>query len=128
MSASTDRFEQDGLIITVAKSARSVSITWSGVSDSRNPATFLNPFIRKLVQEVRGFAVTIDFTALEYMNSATVSPIIHFIKALDADGTQVLVLFTENDWQRVHLRCLRSIARTLTHVRVEGKLASSNGA
>ena len=34
------------------------------------------------------------------MNSATVAPLIKFIKILDASSSSVLVLFSNADWQR----------------------------
>lgn len=124
MNTPMDRFEHEGLAITVTKAGRTASITWTGVSDSRSPGSFLTPVMQRVVEEVKGFDVTLDLSALEYMNSATVSPLINCIKSLDAGGTPVIVLFAQDDWQRTHLQCMRSIARTLTHVRVQGKGAA----
>jgi hypothetical protein len=123
MNTANRRFEHEGLAITVSKSGRYTWIVWSGVSDSRSPGTFLNPLIEQLVKETKGLDVVIDCTALEYMNSATVSPLLHCIRSMDAEGTAVTVRFTDADWQRTHLQCLRSIARTLSRVRVEAKAA-----
>jgi hypothetical protein len=53
------------------------------------------------------------------MNSATVSPLINFVKALDGTCTKILVLFSESEGQRTHLQCMRAIATTLKHTMVQ---------
>ena len=52
------------------------------------------------------------------------SPIIRFIRDLDDTAEDVLVQFSDADWQLTHLRCMKAIARTLKRVRVEGKRVS----
>jgi anti-anti-sigma regulatory factor len=115
------KFERDGLTVIVAKTAHDASIRWTGESDSRNPGDFLNPISSQLVKDLAGFDVTIDFSGLTYMNSATVAPLIGCIKALDGTAKSVLVTFSDLDWQRTHLQCVRTISRTLKKVRVEVK-------
>jgi hypothetical protein len=121
----TWRFENDGLVITLASSQQSASIVWTGVSDTRDPTVFLGPLTERLTSSVKGLETTVDFRKLEYVNSATVAPMISLVKALDANEMPVLVLFADADWQRTHLMCMKAIARTLKHVRVEGRSAST---
>jgi len=113
------QFEQDGLIISASRANGKGTVAWCGVSDSRTPAIFLRPVLREVSEKMKGAEVTVDFTKLEYMNSATVSPLINFVKTLDGICTRILVLFAETDWQRTHLQCMRAIATTLRHVAVE---------
>ena len=113
------QFEQDGLIISASRANARGKVAWSGVSDSRTPGIFLRPVLRDLSEKMKGAEVTVDFSRLEYMNSATVSPLINFVKTLDGICTRILVLFAETDWQRTHLQCMRAIATTLRHVAVE---------
>src|SRR3954467_6967717 len=112
------RFEQDGLIISASRAAARGRVAWSGISDSRPPAVFLKPVLRDLSEKMKGAEVTVDFTKLEYMNSATVSPLINFVKTLDGTCTRILGLFPETDWQRTHLQCIRAIATALRNVAV----------
>jgi anti-anti-sigma regulatory factor len=121
MIQSTWMFEKDDLSISVHRSRDAAVVVWRGVSDARTPGAFLNPVAEQLVEKLRGTRVTIDFRLLEYMNSATVAPLINFVKSLDASGSQVTVLFSDIDWQRVHMNCMKSIARTLKHVKVESR-------
>jgi hypothetical protein len=112
-------FQQDGLVISASRAFGRGTIAWSGVSDSRTPSLFLRPVLRDLSEKMKGAEVTVDFTKLEYMNSATVSPLINFVKTLDNNCTRILVLFSETDWQRTHLQCMRAIATTLRNVMVD---------
>jgi hypothetical protein len=113
------QFEQDGLVISASRANGRGTVAWCGVSDSRTPGIFLRPVLRDLSEKMKGAEVTVDFSKLEYMNSATVSPLINFVKTLDGICTRILVLFSETDWQRTHLQCMRAIATTLRHVAVQ---------
>ena len=124
MTASMEDYERDGLSIRVRQAMHSAVVEWRGVSDARDPATFLTPYLNRLLPKLPDASVVIDFTRLEYMNSATVSPIIRFIRDLDDTAEDVLVQFSDADWQLTHLRCMKAIARTLKRVRVEGKRVS----
>jgi hypothetical protein len=128
MTHSTWVFEQDGLSISVQRSKDMAVVVWRGVSDARSPSAFLRPVTEQLVPKLKGTKVTVDFRLLEYMNSATVAPLINFVKELDANGSPVTVLFTDIDWQRVHMNCMKSIARTLGNVRVECRPEASSEA
>ena len=112
------QFEQDGLVINASRANGKGSVTWRGISDSRTPALFLRPVLRELSEQLKGAEVTVDFSKLEYMNSATVSPLINFVKTLDGSCTRTMVLFSETDWQRTHLQCMRAIATTLRNTQV----------
>lgn len=115
------KFEHEGLVILASRTGTRCLIAWRGVSDGRSPAMFLNPVIKQLVELAKGSAVTVDFTRLDYLNSATVAPMLSLVRSLDANEQPVLVLFADIDWQRTHLKCMSAIARTLQHVKVEGR-------
>ena len=113
------QFEQDGLIISASRANGKGKVAWRGISDSRTPGIFLRPVLKDLSEKMKGADVTVDFSKLEYMNSATVSPLINFVKTLDGACANILVLFSDTDWQRTHLQCMRAIATTLRHVAVQ---------
>jgi hypothetical protein len=126
MSEMNDNFAKDGLSITVSRSGQNVTMRWSGLCDARDPELLFGAYMRRLARDLQGSSVTIDFRDFEYMNSATVSPILQFIKALDAADTPTkLVYDTRVSWQRVNFQCMKAIARTLRHVQVEGAEPSS---
>jgi anti-anti-sigma regulatory factor len=119
MTTSSLKFEQETLTVVVQRSDSSATMLWLGESDSRNPGEFLNPIVKRLASDLSGLPVTIDLTRLTYMNSATVAPLIACIKSLDASAAVVHVCFSDADWQRTHVQCLRAISRKLKQVRIE---------
>jgi hypothetical protein len=121
-------FTQDGLVISASRGATRGTVAWTGVSDSQSPGLFLRPVLKDILDKMKGAEVTVDFTRLEYMNSATVSPMIQFVKALDVASSRTLVLFSDSDWQRTHLQCMRAIATTLKRVTVESAPAPQQAA
>lgn len=127
MTITASRYEHDALALSVTRAGDNATISWTGESDARSPGDFLNPLIGRLVSEFSGLNVTIDFSGLKYMNSATVAPLIISIKSFDAKAASLLVIFSDMDWQRTHVQCVRTIARSLKRVRIEVKpvLASS---
>ena len=112
-------FTKEALTIVVQCSDTEASMVWLGESDSRNPSEFLTPIVTQLATDLSGLPVTINLTRLSYMNSATVAPLIACIKALDASAPTVHVQFSNVDWQRTHVQCLRAISRKLKGVRIE---------
>lgn len=114
-------YEQDGLVVTASRAGGKARIHWSGVSDSRSPSAFLVPVEQELLTHLRDAEVTVDFSQLEYMNSATVAPMLSLIKGLDAIGKPIVVIFSTADWQRPHLKCMTAVARTLKNVTIEGR-------
>jgi len=118
---STESFEFDRLTIRVTRGRHaSATIAWEGVSDARNPGVFLEPVLQKIVASLHASSVTVDLRALLYINSATVSPLLNLIKRFDTEHIATTVLYdTDLDWQRVNCQCMRTIARTLSHVEVK---------
>ena len=117
--STNNTFSRDGLNITVDEQAKSTTVRWLGISDSRDPAVHLLPFLTSLLDELSGKDVLVDLRDLEYMNSATVSPLINFVKNLDAKGARTTLTFDASiPWQKVNAQCMRAIARTLSNVRV----------
>jgi anti-anti-sigma regulatory factor len=112
-------FQNGALTINVHRRHDGAVVRWTGTSDTRQPGMFLHPITNQLVLALQGCAVTIDFSSLEFMNSATVGPLVSSIKALDAAAASILLVFSDVHWQRTHVRCMRAIARTLKNVRIE---------
>ncbi len=116
-------YEHEGLSIVVSKSDLRATVTWKGVSDSQRPGDFLDPLIEGLAPQLKSAVVTVDLTGMEYLNSATIPPLIRLIRQLATNGDPVIVLFSNADWQQTHMRCTSVIARTLRNVSVETRPA-----
>jgi hypothetical protein len=122
MSGASERFQHDTLTIDVTHTGGAVRIVWRGESDIREPSEALVPFLLRLADGLKARRVTIDFRKFAYMNSATVSPIIQFVRRLDTNGAETVILYDRVvDWQRVNFNCMKTIARTLSHVQVQGE-------
>jgi len=121
MTAKETKFEHGGLQIVVRQAGPGWVVRWTGVSDARDPKTFIQPIVEYLIHELKSKNVTIDFTGLTFMNSSTVSPIIVMLKSLNTHSIDTRVEFSSADWQQTHLRCLRTISRLLEHVTVVGR-------
>ena len=118
---SDESFKSGELTLAVSESEGTVTIAWLGVSDAREPGRELNPYLAALAPKLAGKKVDVDFRNLEYMNSGTVSPIIQFARALDQLGIATRLVFDAKvGWQRVNFVSLKAIARTLSHIIVEG--------
>ena len=117
MAAKTT-FEHADLTILLTETVRGATMSWRGTSDARDPSAFLEPVFGRVIDLVGGRDLTIDFTGLEFMNSSTVSPIIALLKKLNEKGIRSRVVFGSDDWQRVHMRCLRTITRVLQNVQI----------
>jgi anti-anti-sigma regulatory factor len=122
MTADPQTYVLDALSIQVSKSGDSTTIAWHGVSDSRSPGISLQPVTQRLSASLKGREVVVDFRSLEFINSATIAPLIQFVRDLSTKGCAVLVLFDpDKDWQKAHYLCMRTIARTLARVQVESQ-------
>jgi hypothetical protein len=115
-------FEQDDLTIRVQEQPQEAKISWHGTSDARDPGSFLNPFLKGLSDSLKGKAVVLDFHDLQYMNSGTVAPIINFVRALNAQGSNTTIFYDKSrDWQRINFQVLGVIAATMKNLHVEGR-------
>ncbi|MBN2196935.1 MAG: anti-sigma factor antagonist [Polyangiaceae bacterium] len=114
------RFENADLAIVLSETDDEVTVSLLGSSDARDPEEFLQPVFQRVMRHIEGRSLIIDLTSLEFMNSSTVSPIIALVKTLDSRKVETRVRFGVEEWQQVHLRCMRTITRMLGHVQVEG--------
>ena len=72
------QFTQDGLVISASRGNARGMVAWCGRQRlPARPAVFLRPVLKDVIDKMKGAEVTVDFTKLEYMNSATVSPLIN---------------------------------------------------
>ena len=119
MNMDNQLLELEGLTIRITASNEAVTITWEGISEIEDPETELSPFLIRLIPAHKEQKVVIDFRTLEYMNSATLQPILQLIKELDAKAIDTEMRYDKAvEWQRITFRCLKAIASTLTHTRI----------
>jgi hypothetical protein len=114
-------YRQDNLQIKVAESADLVVVAWRGESDARNPRETLGPYLTELASRFASRTVRVTFADLAYMNSATVLPIMDFLKELSQQATKVTVEYRQDlQWQVTSFRALRIVARSWGNISVVG--------
>jgi hypothetical protein len=63
-----------------------------------------------------------NFLALEYMNSATVQPLLRMLRALNENQIPTEIVYDAAiDWQRVSFRLIKTVSATLPYIRVMEK-------
>jgi len=105
------RWHQGELVLEARAAPGELQVVWRGRSDERDPARFLGPVLAELVETSRRASarLRLDFTALEYMNSSTFTPI---VKALgDARRSRVPIALEyaqAKSWQALSFSALRT--------------------
>jgi hypothetical protein len=114
-------YQRDHLQIAVDESAEVVVVAWRGESDARNPREMLAPYLIALARQLAARTVRVTFAELAYMNSATVLPIMDFLKDLSQHAAKVTVEYRQDlQWQVTSFRALRIVARGWGNVSVVG--------
>lgn len=115
------------LRIRIERADDRVTIRWEGVSEARDPGTELVPYLDKLVEGLHGAHVWIDFCAMEYMNSATIAPILRFIRALDKECPQVTVIYDRTKtFQRTTFSAIKALGIVLSKLEVIARDPAEN--
>ncbi|MDH4199803.1 MAG: hypothetical protein OEV66_05405 [Spirochaetia bacterium] len=97
------------LSLEVQESPENIKIVFTGKSKAKSPSDFLNPVMQEVfanaIQEKK--SIFLDFFNLEYMNSATVSPIIKFWAKLKDTGISLTVEYNGAiSWQKTNFSAL----------------------
>lgn len=117
-----ENFDHGSLKITIVQNGECVTLTWSGKSEDREPGALLNPYLQESVSAFKGKEFQVDFKPLEYMNSSTVPPIIHFIKDLETSGNKTTIFYDKDSkWQAASFKALETISTTMKNISVQGK-------
>ncbi len=117
-----NNLKSGSLEIEVKESNGKVSVLWKGVSDERDPSSFLNPFLDRVTRVAKGAECDVAFEKLEYMNSSTVQPIVQFIKKLNENEIKTLITYDAgSDWQPASFKALVSLSKMMPYISVKGK-------
>lgn len=117
---SADELRYEDLQISVRGKGGVVVVEWKGASDAPDPAAVLQPFLVKLAEQSVGRAVVVDLRPLQFMNSATVAPVLAFVRHLDRLHISTRLVYDgQAQWQRVQCNCMKAIARTMSHIEVD---------
>ncbi|MFO0579327.1 MAG: hypothetical protein U1A78_35445 [Polyangia bacterium] len=119
MSPEKQCFTEEDLSIQVSYDGDSATVEWSGMSEIQSPELSVGPFLKGLAPRLQGKKVTMDFRQLEYINSATLQPILSLIKELDDNKIDTVIKYDKAmESQRITFRCIIAITQPLTHITV----------
>lgn len=110
----------DKLEIRVKKEGSHIYMKWLGRSDSRNPASYLNPYFTTLIPEIKNYSLEVDFNKLKFMNSSTVISIMLLMKLLNQDKIKTEISYDKNiHWQKTSFAALKKACEKLDYVKMK---------
>jgi hypothetical protein len=116
--------EDGALAIDVAERGGALVLAWCGRSDAREPGRFLVPVLDAALERARagGLRLVLDFTAVEYMNSSTFTPIVKLVARARATGVPVALEYSlGRSWQALSFSALRTFETRDGRVTVSGR-------
>jgi len=117
MNTGNEDFDFEELSIRVRYEGDSATIVWQGISEIQDPELIVGPFLQRLLTSLRVKKITVDFRALDYMNSATLQPVLKLVKELNQRSMHTTVLYSnEIEWQRITFRCIKAITQPLVYI------------
>ena len=102
-------FQQNALKLELCEEEAAVSVVWSGRSSARVPGPFIVPVLSRAVElgRVTDKPLVLDFQAMTYMNSSTITPIIRLLGKALRTLEQVRVVYRKDlKWQELSFTAL----------------------
>ena len=118
------RWQQGQLVLEAQPGAGELKVVWSGRSDERDPARFLGPLLSHLVDTCRQAQarLRLDFTALDFMNSSTFTPVVRAIAEARKAGVPIALEYAQaKRWQALSFSALRTFETSDGSVAVLGR-------
>jgi hypothetical protein len=118
------QYVQGQLTLDLTQAPGELRVVWRGKSADREPSRFLAPVLSEALARARaaGLPLVMDFSALDYMNSSTFTPV---VKALDESRrlavSVVLEYSTTRKWQALSFSALRTFETLDGRIKVHGK-------
>jgi hypothetical protein len=119
-----ETFTDNTLTLELAESPERVVLAWKGKSNDREPARFLVPVLEKALSRGEGGKreVVLDFSALDYMNSSTFSPLVKLLDQAAKGGHRVSLVYSQaRKWQALSFSALKAFETGDGRVRVHGR-------
>ena len=99
------------LTVDLSDSEGEVVLSWKGKSHDREPGRFLMPLLTRALQlsNAPDKRLRLDFTALDYMNSSTVSPLVKFLDEAAKGSCKVIIEYSKSrKWQELSFSALKA--------------------
>jgi anti-anti-sigma regulatory factor len=122
--ATRETFTHQQLSIELIEDEEAVLLQWRGRSDDREPGQFLVPLIVDALQRCGEGArpLVMDFTALEYMNSSSFSPLTRLLGRSSLGKNRVRLEYSRaRAWQRLSFTALKAFETSDGRISVHGR-------
>jgi hypothetical protein len=118
------RWAEGDLTVEAHSGPGELRLVWRGRSADREPGKFLLPLLGEAVEACRRSAerLCLDFSALEYMNSSTFTPIVKTIDEARRAGVDIALEYSQaKKWQALSFSALRTFETPDGRVAVLGR-------
>jgi len=118
------RWVQGELSLEAHEGPGELRLIWRGRSADREPGKFLLPVLGEAIETCRRRAVRLclDFSALEYMNSSTFTPIVKTIDEARRAGVGIALEYSQaKKWQALSFSALRTFETPDGQIAVLGR-------
>ncbi len=118
------RWVQGELSLEALERAGELRLVWRGRSADREPGKYLLPLLGEAVERCRrtGERLCLDFSALEYMNSSTFTPIVKTIDEARRAGVGIALEYSQaKKWQALSFSALRTFETPDGRIAVLGR-------
>lgn len=107
-------YKEDLLEIKLSKQDSKIIMAWLGESRDRNPSNTLLPYFEEILDSLIGSELIIDFTALEYWNSSTITSIVRLMEKINNNNIKTKIQYLNNsDWQVLSALALKTVVTEL---------------
>ena len=107
----TETHTEKNLTVDLNNGEGEVVLSWKGKSHDREPGRFLMPLLTRALQLSNGAnkRLRLDFTALDYMKSSTVSALVKFLDEAAKSPCAVVIEYAKNrKWQELSFSALKA--------------------
>jgi hypothetical protein len=119
----TKVYSNKELELSVRDQDDAIRVSWTGRSTARDPVAFIGPILSEAL--ARSAAddkqLVLDFQALVYMNSSTITPVIRILHEVKKGKSRVLVLYKKAaKWQELSFSALTVFESDDARVEIRG--------
>jgi len=119
----TETFTDQTLSLEVSDDGPELAVTWRGRSTAREPGKFLRPILAGQLEKAcaLGRPLLLDFCAVEFFNSSTITPVIRLLEEARQRGARLTVRYRKDlRWQDLSFSALKGFVGADERIRIEG--------
>ena len=104
-----EKLTDKALTLEISDEGSEVLVRLLGRSTARDPRAFLGPALSKVLEVSLAAKkpLTLDFRALDYFNSSTITPVVRILQQVKAQGGRAVIRYRADlNWQRLSFSAL----------------------